>query len=314
MQPTARSGRVDKLVTNLLLTYTNEEYIADNILPVIPNLKDDSGIIPGISNEHLRIYSAKRDTYDTSQKRVSFSYTQDKRYNIEYYDLDGYVPDVVMEQADTPFSPRRDSALVTTQSLKLEREYALAQALTDTSILTQNVTLSGTSQFSDYLNSTPETVIRDAKTAVFRGCGRKANRIAMSYEVLQILQVHPFFLNQVRGVQLPSEQDVIDILKRYFGFKSVYIGSAVYNSAKDGQAEVLTPVWGKDIIVFYSPDTPTMFELSLGYSFQLTGRNYTVRVRREPNADKGELVNVEHARDDKILVPNAGYLIKNAVA
>jgi hypothetical protein len=316
MKPLARSGRVDRLLTNISLAYVNRNYIADLILPTVPNLKNDSGKIGSYSNDHLRVYSAKRSLYDTAQRRIEWTYSQDDNYNIEYFDLDGYVPDRLAEQTEAPFDAERDATLITQQSLMLEREVALASIMTDTSVLTQNVTLSGTSQFSDYLNSTPEIVIRDAKTAVFNATGMEANRIAMSREVLVTLQLHPFFLdlNKGRNVRAASEQDVIDILKTFFGFTSVYIGNARYISTKQGQAETLSPVWNKDMVIFYTPESPSLMTNSFGYSFQLAGRNYAVSKRREPNSDKGVLINVEHARDDKILIPTAGYLVKNAVA
>jgi len=314
MNPSVRQGRVDQLLTNISLAYVNQTYIAQDVLPTVPNLKDETGKIGSYSNDHLRIYTAKRSLYDTAQKRIEWTYSQDDSYQIDYYDLDAYLPDRLIDQVRKPFDARRDAMLITQQALLLEREKALADVMTNTSVLTQNTTLSGTAQFSDYNNSTPEIVIRDARTAVHAATGMEANRILMSRDVLVALQLHPFFVNQVRGVRVPSEQDVVSILKSFFGFKSVYVGNARYVNSQEGQTETMASVWNKDIVVFYTPDAPSLFTNSFGYSFQLAGKNMAIRTRREPIADKGELINVEHARQDKILIPTAGYLIKNAVA
>lgn len=314
MGATPAQGRVDQLLTNVSLAFVNQNYIADQVLPVVPNLKKDSGKIGSYSKDHLRIYSAKRSLYDTSQRRIEWTYSQDDTYNIDYYDLDGYVPDRLIEQVDEPFDARRDSTIITQEALMVEREKALADIMGDTSILTQNTTLSGTSQFNDYSNSEPEVVITTAKTAVFDATGREANVILMSRVVLETLKLHPFFLSQVRGVRVPSEQDVVEILKSFFGFSKVLVGRAKYVSSKEGQTDTLADVWGKNIVVFYAPEKASLMTPSFGYSFQLAGRNWKVTSRREPNADKGELISVEHARDDKILMPTAAYLIKNAVA
>mgnify|MGYP000022198100 FL=1 len=314
MNPQTRLSRVDQLLTNVSLAYVNQNYIADEVLPIVPNLKNDSGLIGSYSNDHLRIYSAKRSLYDVSQKRIEWKYQQDDRYDIDYFDLETFLPDRLVEQTELPFNARRDAMLVVMESLKVERERSLAAIMSDTSILTQNSTLSGTSQWSDYANSEPEVDIRNARTAVFNATGMEANCIQMSRATLEVLKLHPFFLNQVRGVRLPSEDDVISILKSFFGFTKVLIGRAKYVSSKEGQTDVMADVWGKDLVIYYAPQTPSLMQKSFGYSFQLAGRNWTVRTRREPDSDEGELIKVQHARDDKILVPTAAYLYKSVVA
>lgn len=314
MGPQVSQLRVDRALTNISLAFFNADFVADRVLPVVPNLKADSGKIAAYGNEHLRIYTAKRALYDTNQKRIEWSTNLDARYDIEYFDLDGYVPDRVIEQAEEPFDARRDAMLMVQHALMLERERALAVIMTDTAVLTQNTTLSGTSQWNDYANSTPEVDITTAKNAVFDATGLEANRVLMSRKVLETLKLHPFFVDQVRGVRLPSSEDVVNILKNFFGFDEVVIGKAKYISSNEGQTETMADVWGKDFVVYYAPKTPSLFAKSFGYSFQLKNHNWTVRTRREPQADKGELINVEHARDDKILTATAAYLIKNAIA
>jgi len=314
MTPTVRTSRVDQALTQISLAFVNKEYVADRILPTVPNLKDDTGLIGAYGNEHMRIYSSKRALYDTNQKRIEWSVNLDARYNINYYDLENYLPDRLVEQTRLPFDARRDATILVQQALMLEREKALADLMGDTAVLTQNTTLSGTSQWNDYANSTPEVDIITAKTAVFNATGLEANRVVMSRAVVEVLRLHPFFVDQVRGVRLPSNDDVVNILKGFFGFEEVVIGRAKYVSSVEGQTDVLADVWGKNFIVYYAPSTPSLFAKSFGYSFQLANRNWSVRTRREPIADEGELIKVQHARDDKVLTATAAYLIKNAIA
>ena len=60
-----------------------------------------------------------------------------------------------------------------------------------TSTITNNTTLSGTSQWSDYTNSDPIAAIDDAKESVRKASAKKPNSIFMSRPVFVKLKRHP---------------------------------------------------------------------------------------------------------------------------
>lgn len=311
--PKLQNGRVDKQVTNVLLAYTNPEFVAPQILPTVPNLKEESGLIASLGNEHFRVYDSVRTLYDESEHRMEFKISNDKRYNIEYHDLELYLPDRLQNQIDLPFNVRRDGGISLMQAMMLEREAGLASAMTSTSILTNNTTLSGTSQFNDFTNSDPASVIEQARTSVQNKTGYEANSILMSRKVFNTLKRHPFFLNLVRGVNVLSANGLIQLMKDYFEVENVIIGKTIYNSAKEGQTESLTQLWGNDLVVFYRPQTASLLAPSFGYNFALQGENLRATVRRHHN-DKGDILGLDYAYQDKILDVNAAYLVKSAVA
>lgn len=311
--PILQNGRVDKQVTNVLLAYTNDDFIVDKILPTVPNLKEESGKIASLNSEHLRIYDSVRALYDESDHRMEFKISNDKSYQIEYHDLESYLPDRLIDQLQEPFDARRDAALSLMQSVMLERENALAAVMTSTSVLTNNTTLSGTSQFNDYTNSDPAGVIETARTSVQNKIGREANSMVLSRKVFNTLKRHPFFLNLVRGVSVLAPNTLIELLKDYFELENVYVGKSIYISTKEGQTETKTQLWGNDVILFYRPATASLLTPSFGYNFALAGQNLRASTRRHQN-DMGELVRLEYAYQDKILDADAAYLIKSAVA
>lgn len=311
--PTLVSGRVDTLVTNVLQAYTNENFIAGKILPTIPNLAEESGKIGGISNDHLRVYTSKRGVYDENQHRMEFKYTQDDSYQIEYCDLEVYVPDRLAKQVQKPFVAKRDAGIVTLQALMLEREVALATAMTSTAILTNNTTLSGTSQYSDFVSSTPEDDFETARTTIQAATGREANSVYMSRKVFNTLKRHPFFLNLVKGIKVFSGSALVELIKDYFEVKNVFVGSAIKVTSAEGQSETKGSVWGNDVVFFYRPDSASLFEPSFGYQFALSDMNLRADVRRHEN-DLGDIVRTMWAYQDKILDTNCAYLIKDAVA
>ncbi len=310
------TGRTDRLVTNVLLAQKNT-FLADQIFPIIPNLKDETGLLGKLNNSHLRKYVSKRGLYDENEHRVDFKYTQTDRYNIDFYDLEHYLPDRVRDQMQTPFDARRDAAFVLDQALMLEREIGIATALGSTAILTNNVTLSGTSLFSDYSNSTPEVVIETGRTAIFDATGNEANGAVMSRKVANTLKAHPFFLdlakrNAGQNVQNINLSQFVELFKAYFELDYVLIGKARYITSNEGQTETLASVWGDNITLFYRPASPGLMQTSLGYCFTFAGANKRVDIRRHEN-DLGDIVREMVAYQDMILDVNNGYLIKTAI-
>lgn len=309
--PTLQSGRVDTLVSNILQAYTNPNFIASQILPPV-SVVEESGKIGAISNNHLRVYTSKRGVYDENQHRMEFKYTQDDSYQIDYCDLEVYVPDRLAKQVQKPFDARRDAGVVVLQALMLEREAALATLMTNTSILTQNTTLSGTSLYTDFVNSTPEDDFETARTAIQQATGREANSVYMSRKVFNTLKRHPFFLNLVKGVRVLSGSVLQELIKDYFEVKNVIIGSAIKLTTNEGQSETKGQVWGNDVVFFYRPDSASLFEPSFGYQFTLTGQTMRADLRRHEN-DLGDIVRNMWAYQDKILDTSCAYLIKSAV-
>jgi hypothetical protein len=120
-------------VANILMAYTNTDYLADVIFPTVPNLKNSTGYIVQAGNEHLRTYSTKRATHDESAHRIEFSYSNDKRYSIDDYDASSYIADKIQREQEKPVDLLRDTAVRIIQALKNEREKAVAEIITTTS-------------------------------------------------------------------------------------------------------------------------------------------------------------------------------------
>lgn len=320
MLPTPQQGRVDQRLSEILIAYKNPAYFAGEFFPVVPGLKDDTGLIPTFGKAHLRHYTtSKRAVYDESDHRINFEMGTDLKYSIDYYDLETYVPDRIKKQFRSPFDALAGAQLTVAEALFLEREVAAAAALTSTSILSQNVTLSGTDQWTNPTASDPLGDIDAAVAAVRAALGVDPNVISIHHDVLVALRRHDAFKAlATAGIQggqqfrdRLSVNSTIEALKAYYGFEKVIVPTNRRVTSKPGQTDTVGQVWNKDVIVFYVPPAPGLFQQSLGYSFQVEGGNMQTVVRRAPK-DKGDLVEAQWAYQDAILMPEAAYLIKNA--
>jgi hypothetical protein len=309
--PALSTARVNPLVTNILLAYTNKDFIAGQILPSMPQT-EEAGKIGEIGNSHLRIYDSRRAIDDEGEHRMEFTYSQNKSYQVEFYDLEIYLSDRKQNAAQKPFNLKSNASQVLLQAMMLEREAALAAAFTNTGVLTQNTTLSGTDQWSDYVNSKPEDDIETGRTAIYLATGREANSVMIGRKVFNTMKRHPYFLNQVRGIKVLSSSALMEMIKDLFEVENVYIGKNIKITTNEGQSETKGVVWGNDVVLFYKASNP-MFEPTLGAQFTLTGANMRADERRAPN-DLGDISRVMWAYQDKILDTNCAYLIKSVVA
>lgn len=312
MTGTQNTAQVDKLLTNLSNKIVPLNYISEQILPLV-NVVQSSGLIGSYGNSHLRIESdvtGGKNKYPQVQTRVY----ETQVYNITKHGLSDIVTEEDIANVESPFDAMSDTTDELTTKLWLGKEKGLADAITSTSVLTNNVTLSGTDQLSDYVNSDPLDAFSDARNAIYNKVGGAPDTAIMSWETWQKLRYHPkivralgFADNRPGGLQESELASVLEV-------KRLLIGAAVYNSAKEGQADSIAPVWGKDIVFAVCPQSSAKRQVSLGYRFQQFGaprRVFKNKIDNPPNATE---ILVDDSYQQLISQANAGYLIKDAIA
>ena len=303
--------RVDQRLSNVLMAYTNQQYIAGQIFPTIfTDIR--TGLIPVLGTSHFRIYDTRRALYDESSHRMQFEISTDLTYKIQDFDLDQYLPDQLLEEQKKPFNLRRDAGFSIMQAMMLERENALAALFTSTAIITNNTTLSGTDQWTDKVNSDPSDDVETGRTTIFNAIGREANSIYMNRTVFNALKYHPQFLNRVTGIEKLTPSQVINLIKDLWEVENVFVGKNIKVNSNEGQTVTKTQVWGDDVVLFYRAPRASLYEPSFGYNFMIKGKDRKQTNRRHQN-DKGVLERVDWSYQDKILDTNAIYLIKDAV-
>lgn len=306
-------AQIDKLLTNVSSAYIPTGLICENVLPQI-GVSQYSGKLGKYGNSHLRIENTivgGRGQY----RRVEPITRTTSTYIVEGHGLEGMVTKQDRANYDKPFDAESDEVLGLTSQLLVEKEYTLASTVTNTGIITQNVTLAGQSQFSDYLNSDPIARFTAARKAVRDGSGAIANAVMMDWEVADKLRYHPQILDSL-GFKDNRPGGLNDLeLASALGVRRVLIAEGMYNSAKEGQTDVLAALWGKHVVFAVLPEKAQPFQVSLGYRIQINGsaprKVYKYDVNNPPES-MGILVEDEY--DMFISNANAAYLIKNAIA
>jgi len=304
---------VDPMLTNVAIAYSNDTYIAGSIFPEVPVAKQ-SGKHFVYGKDRFRINDNRRGTGSNS-KEVTLSLTTGNSYQCEDHSLKMFVTDEDTENAITPTTPLADATEFLMDQHLVSFEKEVADLITSTANLTQNVTLAGTDQFSDYTSSDPFAVFETAKQAVHTNTGRGANTIILGKQVWDKLKHHPDFLERIK--YSARGQITPDLLASLLEVDRVLIGGATYTSSKEGQTEATSYIWGKDIVVTYVAERAAPKIMTLGINYKWTAKQLqTKRFRGTDEEDReGTYVRVGGwYYDINIVAPLAGYLVKAAVA
>lgn len=298
---------VDPALSDVSIKYSNETYIADKIFKVMPVGKQ-TGKYYVYDKSNLRADKTLRAT-GSGANEVDFGLST-ALFSCDDHALKGFVADEIQDQAEVALNPLIDETEVITEKLLIDREKALAAIITSSTNITQYVTLSGTSQWSDYDNSDPIGDIRTGRTTIHKATFKKPNTIIMGKEVFDMLVDHPAVVERVKYSQLGVITE--ELLARLFQVDQILVGEAGENTAAEGQTDSLSYIWGKSVVIAYIAPKVGLKTVTLGMTFTYKLRS----VKRWRDEDReGTYVRVGSDNyDQKLISAACGYLLKTVVA
>lgn len=310
-KPTLNDIQVDKLLTNLAVGYKNEDYIADRVFPIV-QVGDVTGIYYKFDKAKFR--RVKRDLRAPGAEAniVDYGLTQQTYGPLTEKSLAAKVEKEKIDSAKKNggvLKPMEKATERVTEAIKIGKEYRLSVWMSNTSNITQNTTLSGTSQWSDYDNSDPVSDVKTAKSTVHANTLKEPNTLILGKEVYDMLLDHPDLIERIKY----SREGVTteEVMARIFGVEQIIVGKAAHNTADEGQTDSLSYLWGKNAWVAYIEERPDVESLSLGYTLQIGNMEvdkwYSI-------ARKSWYVRDSITYEQKAVAAEACYLIKNAVA
>lgn len=304
---------VNKLLTNVLQGYIPTGFVSEMILPKLQS-KQSSGKIGKRGLAHLRIENSVMGGKGGARRIEVRQYLSDS-YSIEPHGLEDVVTPEEYANVELPFNLDSDTAKLLQLALMLGKEKGLADTLRSTSILTQNTTLSGTTQWSDYTNSDPVFDANRAKTTIRNAAGVVPDTMIADWNVLETLRYHPKLVRSLGYADNRAGQLSNDDLAKALNVRKVISADCMYNSAKEGQTEALASIWGTDVIFAACPDSAAIDQKSLGYLVQLAGESPR-QVFKQPivNPPNAQSIIVKDSYDMVITDVKCAYLYKTAIA
>ncbi len=273
MPPSQTDYQQDKVLTTLSIAFKNADFIADKVFPRM-DVKERTGFFYTFDKSSFRIEDSLR-TGISRAKRVSSNLTKTAYGPLLEQSLEEGIEYEIRDTYPSEYDARVDATENVTDKLLLGHENDVAAIAFSGSSITQNTTLSGTDQWSDYANSDPFGDIQTGIDTVKLASGVMPNTLILGYEVWAKLKHHPELLGRlsVASIRVLTPQLLADLV----GVKNILIGEAMKNSAKEGQSDDLGFVWGKKALLAHIASKPGLKQLTLGYTLQVKGARFVDR-------------------------------------
>lgn len=307
----AQARVIDPVLSEVAQGYENNEMVGMTLFPEVP-VKQRGGSIISFGKEDFMLYNTGRAPGQNT-KRIQFGYTSGK-YVLENHSLEGVLPFENQEEAESvpgiDLGSRTVSGVQDIFALRKEKQQADLATNAANYATSNKVTLSGTSQWSDYSGtSDPVKDVEAAKEAVRKLTGKYPNVMIIGASVFASLKQHPKIVDRMKY----TGRDVVtaEILASLFDLDEVKVGKAVW--ADD--AGTFSDVWGKIAVLAYvvKGTLKERGKPSYGYTYQLQGYANV----EEPYVDRSAKSWVYPVTDEVapvIASALAGYLISAAVA
>jgi hypothetical protein len=306
--------------TALSVTYEQESYIADVVMPRVP--------APGErfswkryrpADTYRRALNGDRVGRASQVNRVEFGFDEVEA-RTEDHGLDVPIPQTDLDNANTApgYDPIAYGIQQSTNLIMLEREIRVANLAADANNYTQSVTLSSsTDKFSDYTNSHPINVISGA----LRGMVRRANSMVLNEDVFDTLVRHPEIVAAYHGNEGSKGVATLDFLKQLFRLQNIYIGAAWIDTVSQGlptdYASTLTNLsrlWGNSISLLHIDLSANLSQgITWGMTAQFKGRITNQRFDPNIGLEGGTIVRVGEKVREVVCAPAFGYLIASAI-
>ena len=302
---------LDQPLNTVSVGYKNDDYFAEQLFPVVP-VKKQSGRYWVFGRERFRQYETIRHAGAEAREIAPWSLS-----NNAYFCDDHSLKDKISDE-ERANSDGTDVEINTTENLTnallLDIEIRAANLVLGGTV--PSTTLSGTSQWSDYVNSDPVAAVEAQKTVIKKAIARTPNTLAVSYPVFATMRQHPKIIDRFKFTQV----GVLDqqALKTAFGVDNFWVLGAEYDTAAEGQMPSLDFVWGKHALLAYVVPEPRQRDMTLGYTFRWLfgapdlGGTLTKRYRLE--AKSADVVEVHRYDDIQLVAPPAGFVFLSATA
>jgi len=305
---TPKSVHVSAPLTNLAIKYKNLALVGERVFPVIP-VRKESDKYYVFGKEELILENALRAA-GAEAREIDWDVTS-ATYTAEAYALRHLVPDRIVANADVAIRPKMSTTNKLTKKLQIAAERRVQALAQDTA----NATSSAVP--SPKWNGTSPTIEKDVDTAkdtVRKAAGVEPTSILIPYSTAQAVKRDATVRNLIRytitgqgGWELLRNGDLPPVLWNL----EVIVAGSIYNSAREGATEVLADIWTDTVTVFYKEPSPSLDALSFGYIFRVGNflvKTYRIEVR------EGEMIEVQHIQDEKVVASAAAYMLTDVLS
>ncbi len=299
---------VDPILSNVALGYSNSDFIGSLVCPKVPVLLSGGQILQ-FGKEAFQAFGLRRAP-GGRMHRMDIGYLG-QHYALVQDGVEGKVPFEWLRDASVmpgiDLGTRATNATMRVITLALEIEQAALVTNPANFGANNQATLSGSSKWSDPVNSNPVGDVDGGREQVRSAVGVYPNKMTIGPKVFNALKNHSRIKDQFKYTS--ADSITTDMLAKYFSVDKVVVGRAVAADASGAMSDV----WGNMALLSYSPDSPSgQEEPSFSYTYVMEGHPLV----EQPYYERGIrswLYPTVYERAPVITCADAGFLIQNPV-
>jgi hypothetical protein len=294
---------VDQLLSSISIKYRNTNFVAMEVFPELQVSKDSDKY--RIYDRNFRLPETQRANKGEAREH-SFAVST-ASYTLEEHALVDYITDRDKANYDNA-DLRADTTEELTDKILQRLEKSVADLFTSTS-WSQNVSLSAAQQWSlDTVTSNPIPQMDTAGTVVMENSGFDKNIGIVPHRAMIAAKNHTSIIDRIKYTSVDITPAMLAGL---FDLPKMLVPKAVVDTAAEGVASAISPLWGDNVFVGYRAERAGPLKPSAGYVFR--GNKPMVKSWREEKRS-ADAIEVGMLYQPKVVASLAGYLIKDTLA
>lgn len=309
-QSTGRDLHIDKLLSQMAISYMENETIAGTIAPVVTVQKQSDAYSIFSRADAFRTEEDKRSPGAEANK-ITRTISSDTYY-AHNYALKYPITIEDRENADPVHRQElwNDAANYVTRKLALSWEVRAAALAFNTANVGSSSGVA--SEWDAAASSDPIGDLQTAMDIVEDTTGTRPNRLLMGNQAWRSLRRNDDILNRIFGTNngggFPNTAQVANLLE----VPQIIVGNVYRNTANEAQAEALENIWTDHVLAYFAPERASRDLPSFMYSFRwASGGLPNMQAERHPfdAKTKTEEVEVGYYQDEKVTGSEYAHLL-----
>jgi hypothetical protein len=286
-------------------------FVTTQVLPVLP-VRLKSAAISVLKRENYKLPTVAMNDGD-SYGRISL-YAKDSTYTTKKFGLEAPVTQSDREVLGNDFEVEMSVATLIENLLRLQQEARTAALLFNTS------TWTGTPLYTDVSSAPWDAAASDAiahvlaaKEKVRINTGFNPDSLLIGAVTMKNLLGNTGIKARFPAAAVLTEEMIRANIAAIFGLQNLYVGNAVYDSAKEGQVFVGADIWSDDYALVFKKNEGFPASGGLGRTVvweSLTPAEGVMVDQYVEKQTKSDILRVEHWTEEKVFDPYFGHLLK----
>lgn len=314
--PTKDSINVNRLITGIVRGYSNEQYLADSVMPGI-KVKKTRGSFARFDKSNLRLALNTGYVATAKEKAKEFGFgTSTATYITRLHKVRAFVDPEEITDEDDPFDVKNDLAFGMAEALKVEKEVAFAALIAASGNYAAGHKTASGKFWSDYTAGStgatgPLMQVLSGANQTREDTGQYPNTLVVGAVSHFVLMRHPDVTDSVKYVELMTVMNASKALAALFGVADYRVEGAVNVTSgfrPESHAETVADIMGDTAALFIASRTQnkraTMFGCQIQHQLYPNGDQYQDQARQN-----GTWIEVRDRYQFLSVDTSAGYLI-----